>query len=92
MVKEWVNHAGKDVLTAPEISWSLGETVLTIPSEFVILRAGESKTITVRHQVNDVLKYWTPDTPYLYTLLLNVMIRSKHMIVKPPVLAGVSSR
>ena len=72
VVKEWVNHAGKDVLTAPEISWSLGETVLTIPSEFVILRAGESKTITVRHQVNDVLKYWTPDTPYLYTLLLNV--------------------
>lgn len=72
VVKEWVNHAGKDVLTAPEISWSLGETVLTIPSEFVILRAGESKTITVRHQVNDVLKYWTHDTPYLYTLLLNV--------------------
>ena len=72
VVKEWINHAGKDVLTAPEISWSLGETALTIPSESITLRAGESQTVTIRHQVNDALKYWTPDTPDLYTLLLNV--------------------
>ena len=72
VVKEWINHAGKDVLTAPEISWSLGETALTIPAESITLRAGESQTVTIRHQVNDALKYWTPDTPDLYTLLLNV--------------------
>lgn len=72
VVKEWVNHAGKDVLTAPEINWSLGETALTIPSEPITLRAGESKTVTVRQKVNNNLKYWTPDTPNLYTLLLSL--------------------
>ena len=68
VVKEWINHAGKDVLTAPEISWSLGETALTIPSESITLRAGESQTVTIRHQVNDALKYWTPDTARFYYL------------------------
>ena len=72
VVKEWVNHAGKDVLTAPEINWSLGETALTIPSEPITLRAGESKTVTVRQKVDNNLKYWTPDTPNLYTLLLSL--------------------
>ncbi len=72
VVKEWINHVGKDVLTAPEISWSLGETALTIPAESITLRAGESQTVTIRHQVNDALKSWTPDTPDLYTLLLNI--------------------
>jgi beta-galactosidase len=72
VVKEWVNHAGKDVLTAPEINWSLGETALTVSSEPIILRAGESTTVTVHQKVDNCLKYWTPDTPNLYTLLLSL--------------------
>lgn len=92
VVKEWVNHAGKDVLTAPEINWSLGETALTVPSEPIILRAGESKTVTVRQKVDNYLKYWTPDTPNLYTLLLSLGDKKQTYDCKPPVSAGVSSR
>lgn len=71
-VKEWNNCAGKDVLTAPEINWNLGETALTLSAEAVMLRAGESKTITICRPMKGELKYWTPDAPNLYTLLLTV--------------------
>lgn len=91
VVKEWVNHAGKDVLTAPEINWSLGETALTIPSEPITLRAGESKTVTVRQKVDNNLKYWTPDTPNLYTLLLSLGDKKQTYDCKATRFGGASS-
>lgn len=37
-VREWVNQAGKDILTAPEIKWTLGSTALTMPVTTVTLQ------------------------------------------------------
>lgn len=71
-IKEWVNHAGKDVLTAPEIKWSLGDVALTMPSTAIVLQKGETKKVTISRNPDNGLKYWTPDTPHLYTLLLKV--------------------
>jgi beta-galactosidase len=73
-VKEWINKVDRsNVLTAAEINWELGATALKINSDKAIdLASGEEKTITLKAKVNDHLKKWSPDSPNLYTLLLNV--------------------
>ena len=71
--KEWLNHAGNDVLTAPEPSWSLGKSALTVPdAPKMKIPAGQSRTFTIRQPINGELAFWTPDTPNLYTLLLQL--------------------
>ena len=75
-VKEWLNHAGTDVLTAPEPNWSLGKTVLSLPeTPAVTLAAGETKTIVLSKAVTEELAYWSPENPALYTALLKVKER-----------------
>lgn len=71
-VREWVNQAGKDILTAPEIKWTLGSTALTMPVTTVTLQKGEKKKVVITQHPDHRLKFWTPDTPDLYTLLLTV--------------------
>ncbi|HTH83644.1 MAG TPA: glycoside hydrolase family 2 TIM barrel-domain containing protein [Mucilaginibacter sp.] len=72
-IKEWINQAGKDVISAPEIKWTLGKNSLVkVNAPFVTLQPGETKKITLSTRVNNRLKYWTPATPNLYTLVLNV--------------------
>ena len=71
-VREWVNQAGKDILTAPEIKWTLGSTALTLPVTTVTLQKGEKKKVVITQHPDHRLKFWTPDTPDLYTLLLTV--------------------
>ena len=75
-IREWINLAGKDVLSAPEISWKLGESALTIPRQKVTLKAGEARKITLTQSVNGELKFWSPAEPNLYTLLLT--LNDKH--------------
>lgn len=71
--KEWLNHAGNNVLTAPEPSWSLGKSALTVPdAPKMKIPAGQSRTFTIRQPINGELAFWTPDTPNLYTLLLQL--------------------
>ena len=71
-VREWLNQAGKDILTAPEIKWTLGSTALTLPVTTVTLQKGEKKKVVITQHPDHRLKFWTPDTPDLYTLLLTV--------------------
>ena len=71
-IREWINLTGKDVISAAEISWKLGESALTIPKQKLSLKAGESRRITLTQKVDGELKYWSPDEPNLYTLLLTL--------------------
>ena len=50
----------------------LGESALTIPKQKLSLKAGESRRITLTQKVDGELKYWSPDEPNLYTLLLSL--------------------
>lgn len=71
--KEWLNHAGKDILTAPEPNWSLGRSVLSMQeTDKLKLQAGQSRTLTLRRKVDGELALWSPDAPNLYTLLLDL--------------------
>jgi len=71
-IKPWLNHAGTDVLSAPEIAWSLGETLLSVPESLQKLPAGSSKTLTLSISVTDELELWTPNAPNLYTAILHI--------------------
>ena len=71
-IREWINLAGKDILSAAEIDWKLGESALSIPEQKIILQGGESRMITLVQKVNGELKFWSPDEPNLYTLLLSL--------------------
>ena len=72
-VKEWINKSqSEDIVTAPEINWEFGNTVMTVLSPNVELNPGEIKTIIIRAKVDNKLKKWSPKEPFLYSILLNV--------------------
>ena len=71
-ILQWIQQAGADVLSAPEPKWFLGPSVLSVsPVESKIGPRTISK-ITLRVPVQDQLKFWTPDTPDLYALILDI--------------------
>ena len=72
MVKTWVNLAGKDVISAPELKWRLGDTALKIAPQNVTISARSTAKITLRQNVNNRLKFWTPEAPNLYGLTLQL--------------------
>ena len=71
-VQPWVSEAGKDVLTGPEPRWHLGAVVLNLPPRSVTLLPGASAVVTLSQSVNKRLRFWTPDAPNLYGLLVSV--------------------
>ncbi|MDO5446876.1 MAG: glycoside hydrolase family 2 TIM barrel-domain containing protein [Prevotellaceae bacterium] len=81
-VKSWINDAGSDVISAAEPKYHLGETIFNIQSDKITLRPGETKVIEIKRQINDELKYWTPDTPNLYALLLHAKKGSRTIDLK----------
>jgi len=82
IIKEWVNHAGNDIVSAPEINWDLGKTALRLKNVTVLLKPGEAKTIIIKTKVEGKLKLWSPDHPNLYTVLFNTRINGKDIDCK----------
>ena len=71
-VYPWINQAGRDVLSAPEPKWKLGEAALSIPSGKVTIKAGQKTTLTLRQAVAKQLSLWSPKSPNLYGLVVSV--------------------
>jgi len=72
-VYEWINRAGTDVLSAPVPAWELGAERLAKAFGKVEVQAKSSKTVTVEIPVGaDALRFWTPETPNLNTLLVTL--------------------
>ncbi|KAA6350128.1 Beta-galactosidase [termite gut metagenome] len=72
-IKEWINKVSLgSVLTAPEIAWELGNTALSVSSEFIEVKPNEKKTVVIKTTVDGKLKKWSPNNPNLYTLLLSI--------------------
>jgi len=70
-IREWINKASDDPLNGPEINWHLGKTAMQLDPVMVSLKAGETRTITIKTKVDGRLKLWSPDYPNLYTLVLS---------------------
>lgn len=72
-VREWLNLAGTDILSAPVPAWELGGEALQVPKTRLKIPAGETVKTTVTIPVAEgTLRYWTPETPNLYSVILNL--------------------
>ena len=81
--RQWINQAGASILDAPEVKWNLSEkAALELGAQKVTLQPGESRTLTLTADVNGRLKLWSPDSPNLYGLLLNVSSQGRTIDVK----------
>jgi beta-galactosidase len=61
------------VLDAPEVKWKLTDkTSLELPSQTIQLAPGVSQTVVLTTKVNGQLKLWSPASPNLNGLLLNL--------------------
>ena len=72
-IREWLNRAGTDVNSAPVPNWELGEEALTVNPVKVVLPSREAQKVTLQIPVTEnTLKYWTPEHPNLYALVLSL--------------------
>ena len=71
-VSRWINTAGNDVNSAPVPSSILGDRVIAITPEAVSISANSSVKTTLDVKVDGRLDLWSPETPNLYGLVLNV--------------------
>ena len=71
-VSPWISKAGKDIISAPEPDWTLGNPVLDISAASGSVGPRMTTTITVRVPVSNKLAFWTPDSPNLYGLVLDI--------------------
>jgi len=76
LVKRWINLAGHSVDEAPEEKWILAENVsLKLPKSKQITVAPNSVArINLLAKVDSCLELWTPDSPTLYGLLVNLEV------------------
>lgn len=69
----WINKADtSSVLTAPEPNWELGKAVTAIPVTKARVGPRTTTTITITKPIGNELKYWAPETPNLYAVVLDV--------------------
>jgi hypothetical protein len=72
-IAPWVSLAPKEGIDAPVPTWKLGDTAaLSLPASTVTVPAHGDKIVTLEQKVGPALKFWTPDEPNLYGLLVNV--------------------
>ncbi|MDP4292260.1 MAG: glycoside hydrolase family 2 TIM barrel-domain containing protein, partial [Bacteroidota bacterium] len=67
----WISKAGKEVLSSPIPDYILGSKAsLTMPASGINVPAHGTVKTVLSVTVNDELKYWSPETPYLYGLVI----------------------
>ena len=82
-IREWINCAGTDIYSAPVPTWSLGMEALYVTPHKVSIDANASQKVTLQIPVNEnTLKYWTPESPNLYALLLSIQDKKKTIDTK----------
>ena len=81
-INEWVNLAGTDVNSAPIPVWKLGKKVLEVKAVKVSVPANASTKVVLQVPVSDELRFWTPECPNLYALLLSLKVKKQNLDVK----------
>lgn len=81
-VNEWINRAGTDVNTAPVPAWELGGKALSVAPVNISVPANASEKVTLQVPVDGELKFWTPEQPNLYALLLSLQTKKQTIDLK----------
>lgn len=78
-VKKWYNLAGRTINESPEQKGEVASLAsLTFPTEKkIVLQPNSTTKVTIEKAVNGELEYWTPETPNLYGLVVNVTENNK---------------
>lgn len=77
-VYPWISDTGKDVALAPEEKWHLGEkAVLEMPANTCKVEPGGVYNIGLLQKVNNKLEFWTPDSPKLYGMVVELSENGK---------------
>lgn len=72
-IQPWINLAGKSAIEAPVEKGKLGDIVAEIEfSENLMIPSGSKATITLHKKINNELDYWTPETPNLYGVIVQL--------------------
>jgi beta-galactosidase len=71
-IMPWINLAGNSVTESPVPRWKLGEKVLELPGQKILLAPNSTQTLHFKVKVSGKLKTWSPETPNLYGLVLNI--------------------
>ena len=72
-VREWVNLADSTPVHAPEPLWKLGDEALSVPLHNNRIKPGETVEMSLTIPVPEgTLRYWTPEDPNLYAVLLTL--------------------
>ena len=72
-IRQWLKEATDDVNMAPADNGVLKDEVFQIESDGkILLKAGETSTVTISGTVDGKLNYWTPETPNLYGSVISL--------------------
>lgn len=71
-ISPWINLAGDDPVNGPVPQWELGKTVLGTKPITANIGPDATITLTIDVSTDGRLKYWTPETPNLYALVLDL--------------------
>lgn len=71
-IRPWISEAGSEVLAAPVPASSLGEPVVDVSAVEATLGPRRTVALTLRRPIEGVLRLWTPETPNLYGLVLDI--------------------
>lgn len=82
-ISEWINLAGTDVNSAPVPAWELGRQAMAVKPVKVSVAPGDTvRTVIALPVAEGTLKYWTPETPNLYSLVLSAKTGGKKIDTK----------
>ncbi len=82
-IREWTNLAGTDVNSAPVPAWELGQEALPVAPTRALISGNTTAKFTIQVSVPEgKLKYWTPEHPNLYALLLSVIDKKQTIDTK----------
>ncbi|MHA1454176.1 MAG: glycoside hydrolase family 2 protein, partial [Promethearchaeota archaeon] len=71
-VYSWNNQCEDTVLDNPEVRWSLGQQLLVINAMDIQIEPYGTKRVDMAVKVNGKLPLWSPHTPFLQALILNL--------------------
>lgn len=71
-VHMWDNQTETSILDQPEINWSLGDVLLEMDVQALIVEAKETKIFHLSSPVDGDLPFWSPETPNLLGLVLDL--------------------
>jgi Glycosyl hydrolases family 2, sugar binding domain/Glycosyl hydrolases family 2, TIM barrel domain/Glycosyl hydrolases family 2 len=71
-IQPWISAAGTEMLSAPVPKGSLGDQVADVAAIEGRVGPRMTTTLVLRRSIKDELKFWTPESPNLYGLVLDL--------------------